>query len=146
MPDSTLRKRITTGKHEAIITSIATDGRLLGHVPGHFISTWWHPDGRHNLYRNFDLRTDPLADFDHATAQAEGWVLSDAGISPEGVHCMQIRRLENPRIGQTRFADDHDAWAHVVARARKGSLPHRDALTRIDHIERNIIEIAHGSW
>lgn len=146
MRDPTLGKRITTGKHEAIITSIATDGRLHGHVPGHFTSTWWHPDGRHNLYRNFDLCTDPLAGFDHTTAQAEGWVLSDAGLSPEGVHCIQVQRLENPEIGQPRFADDHDAWAHVVARAREGSLLHRDALTRIDHIERNIIEIAHGSW
>jgi hypothetical protein len=146
MPESTLGKRITTGKHEAIITSIATDGRLLGHVPGHFISTWWHPDGRHNLHRNFDLCTDPLAGFDHATAQMEGWVLSDAGTSPEGVRRIQIQRLDNPEIGRPRFADDHDAWAHVVAHAREGSLLHRDALKRIDNIERSIIEIAHGSW
>ncbi len=45
----------TASGEEAIVTSIGIDSRLHGHVPRHFTSTWWHPDGRHNLFRSFDL-------------------------------------------------------------------------------------------
>ncbi|MGH7087045.1 MAG: hypothetical protein ACREFN_18905, partial [Acetobacteraceae bacterium] len=48
-------RHTTASGEEAIVTSIGTDGRLYGYVPRHFTATWWHPDGRHNLFRNFDL-------------------------------------------------------------------------------------------
>lgn len=54
-PGISVGLHITASGEEAIVTSIGIDGRLHGHVPGHFTSTWWYPDGRHNLFRNFDL-------------------------------------------------------------------------------------------
>jgi len=56
-PPEPHRYRTVEG-HEAVVTSVGTDGRLHGHVPGQFTATWWHPDGRHNLARNFDLAVD----------------------------------------------------------------------------------------
>ena len=54
-PGIGLGRHVIASGEEAIVTSIGIDGRLHGHVPGHFTSTWWHPNGRHNLFRNFDL-------------------------------------------------------------------------------------------
>jgi len=146
MPNLGRGRQKTAGNHDAIVTSVGADGRLHGHVPGHFTATWWHADGRHNLYRNFDLRADPLAGFDHATARSEGWDLSDAGISADGLRRIQIQRLDSAETGKPAFADDRDVWAHVVHRAREGSPLHRDTLTRIDKVERAVVEITHGAW
>jgi len=56
------RRYRTVEGHEAVVTSIGTDGRLHGYAPGQFTATWWHPDGRHNLARNFDLQVDHSLD------------------------------------------------------------------------------------
>ncbi|MGH7086769.1 MAG: hypothetical protein ACREFN_17460 [Acetobacteraceae bacterium] len=48
-------RHTTANGGEAIVTSIGIDGRLHGDVPRHFTATWWHPNGRHNLCRHFDL-------------------------------------------------------------------------------------------
>jgi hypothetical protein len=45
----------TSGKHQARIDSIGPDSRLWGQVPEQFTSTWWHPDGKHNTFRDLDL-------------------------------------------------------------------------------------------
>jgi len=45
----------TVDGHTAVISSIGTDGRIYGSIPGQLTSTWWHADGRHNLYPNFNL-------------------------------------------------------------------------------------------
>ena len=55
MPEVSIGPHTTTSGEKAIITSIGADSRLHGYVPGHLTSTWWHPSGRHNLFRNFDL-------------------------------------------------------------------------------------------
>ena len=52
----------------------------------------------------------------------------------------------SPETSEPVFADDRDAWTHVVRRACEGSALHRQALTLIDPVERCMIEGLHGSW
>ena len=79
----------TVEGHDAVVTSIGTDGRLHGHVPGHFAATSWHRDGRHDRARNFDLdinrsldqtATQDAAAGRHAEATAEP--VPDSGLNP----------------------------------------------------------------
>ena len=84
--------------------------------------------------------------FDHAAAAREGWAVSDCGPSFEGARQAQLQRLDVPPDGQPAFADDRDAWMHVVARARAGSSLHRAALDAVDDMERLLIRASCGGW
>jgi hypothetical protein len=145
MPSFTRGTYPTLTGHDATVTSVGTDGRLFGHVPGAFTSTWWHPDGRHNLFPPFSLDPDLLQPFDHASAQAEGWDVVEKNVENTSQKSTQIKAVAGSD-DVARFSDDREAWAHVVARAREGSHFHRAALKRVDNVERAVIEIAHGRW
>ena len=69
--------------------------------------------------------------FDYATAHSEGWTISEAETG------VQLQRVDSPKTCQPMVADDQDAWAHVVCRARIGLPLHRMAL--------GLIESLHGS-
>ena len=84
--------------------------------------------------------------FDYAAAHREGWTVSEAAPAELGQAGIQLQRLDSPETGDPVFADDRDAWSHVVRRAREGSPLHRQALALIDDIERCLIESLHGSW
>ena len=84
--------------------------------------------------------------FDHAAAAKEGWAVSDCGSSFEGARQAQLQRLDALPDGQPAFADDRDAWMHVVARARAGSILHREALAAVDDMERLLIRASCGGW
>ena len=90
----------------------------------------------------------PLADinFDFAAAHGEGWTLAGAAPVGAGLFGIQLQRLDRPGSTGPVFADDRDAWAHVVREARQGSTLHRQALRLIDDVERCLIEGLPGSW
>lgn len=87
-----------------------------------------------------------IASFDLRRAHREGWTLSLLGISSDGSPRVELRKLDNPPPGIPAFPQDKDAWTHVVARAREGSLPHRQALDLVDARERLAIEVFQGAW
>lgn len=91
-------------------------------------------------------QTAPTAPFDHAAAAKEGWAVVDCGPSFEGAPQSRLQPIAGPRDGRLAFTEDRDAWAHVVARARAGSVLHRAALDAVDDMERMLIEVAYGSW
>ncbi len=84
--------------------------------------------------------------FDNTAASREGWALFDCGPDPDGRAQLQLQRLDTPADGEPPFADDRDAWALVVLRARAGSALHRTALASVDDTERMLIEAACGAW
>ena len=84
--------------------------------------------------------------FDYETAHGEGWTISEAAPCAPGQPGIQLQRLDSPEVGEPVFADDRDAWTHVVQRAREGSALHRLVLTLIDPVERCMIEGLQGSW
>jgi hypothetical protein len=92
------------------------------------------------------LPASPVADLDLRTAWQEGWTLAFLGLLSDGRHRIELKRIDTPAAGTLGFAGDHDAWVHVVARARAGSALHRDALARVDRLERMLIEASCGSW
>ncbi|WP_292531529.1 hypothetical protein [Methylocystis sp.] len=87
----------------------------------------------------------PLDAFDHDAARHDGWVLSDCGFNRDGTQHVEIQKFDNPQGGAPRFAEDNAAWAHVVARARAGSLLHIQALELVDRRERLAIEALNGT-
>ena len=84
--------------------------------------------------------------FDYEAAHGEGWTISEAAPCAPGRPGIQLQRMDSPEMGEPTFADDRDAWTHVVQRAREGSANHRLALTLIDPVERCLIEGLNGSW
>jgi len=84
--------------------------------------------------------------FDHAAARREGWDVFDCGLDPEGKPEIQLQREDCPEDGEPAFADDRDAWNHVVTQARAGSALHRAALDAVNDTERMQIEDACGAW
>ena len=79
-------------------------------------------------------------------ARAEGWDVFDCGLHPDGSPHVEIQRVDNPDSGRPVFADDADAWQHVVDRARLGSALHLRALEMVDPVERLLIETSCGAW
>ncbi len=79
-------------------------------------------------------------------AWREGWTVSDCGEHSDGSAQVQLQKLDAPASGTPAFAADADAWEHVVIQARVGSALHRDALGRVDRIERALIEVHCGAW
>ena len=84
--------------------------------------------------------------FDAAAAAREGWTVAEAGVLSDGTPSMQVQRIDCPEGGAPEFADDPAAWTHVVAQARAGSALHRQALLRIDKVERALIAMTCGTW
>jgi len=82
--------------------------------------------------------------FDHAAATREGWDVFHCDALADGER--QLQRVDAPEDGEPPFADDRDAWNHVVSRARVGSALHRAALAAVDDTERMLIEAACGTW
>ena len=88
----------------------------------------------------------PLAGFDLWTAWQEGWTLTFLGVLTDGRHRIELARVSTTPSGTTGFDRDQDAWDHVVTQARAGSALHRDALARVDRMERMLIEASCGTW
>ena len=87
------------------------------------------------------------SDYSRAKARADGWEVLDCGRHDDGAPRMQIQRVDDPGDGgDPRFAEDRDAWQHVVDRARAGSALHRAALSLVDPVERMVIEATCGGW
>lgn len=84
--------------------------------------------------------------FDRDAAALEGWAVVDCGPSFDGAFTAQLQRLDTPPDGRPGFAEDRDAWLHVVSRARAGSTLHRAALDAVDEVERMTIDATWGSW
>lgn len=84
--------------------------------------------------------------FNHDIAKREGWDVFDCGLNHEGKPEIQLQREDCPEDGEPAFANDRDAWQHVVTQARAGSALHRAALDAIDDTERMLIEAACGAW
>ncbi len=84
--------------------------------------------------------------FDNIAAAREGWALFECGPDPAGRPQIQLQREDGPEDREPPFADDRDAWLHVVTRARAGSTLHRAALDAVDDTERMLIEAACGAW
>ena len=82
----------------------------------------------------------------HETAWKEGWTIAECGLHPDGARVVQLQKMENCRHGSSNFAEDRDAWQHVVTQARDGWPYHRMALGMVDHVERGFIEAACGTW
>ncbi len=82
--------------------------------------------------------------FDHAAARREGWDVFHCDALADGER--QLQRVDAPEDGEPPFANDRDAWNHVVSRARAGSALHRAALASVDDNERMRIETACGAW
>ena len=82
--------------------------------------------------------------FDREIARREGWILSECSPDEQGRSRVQIRKFD--AADSPRFREDRDAWAHVVGRARAGSLLHRRALDLIDPRERMAILASYGPW
>ena len=94
------------------------------------------------------LPPDPLAGFDFDTARREGWTLSET-CDLTGKPLVQLQALDRewlPSGGATLLPSDRAAWDLVVIRARTGSTLHRDALERLDDIERALIEMVFGPF
>lgn len=92
------------------------------------------------------LPPDRLAGFDYASAHREGWTLSETCdlTDKPAVQLQALDRDALPSGVATLLREDCDAWALVVTRARRGSVLHQDALTRIDDVERAMIERVFG--
>lgn len=93
------------------------------------------------------LPPDRLAGFDYASAHREGWTLCETCdlTDQPAVQLQALERDALPSGVATLLREDCDAWALVVTKARQGSALHRDALTRIDDVERAMIERVFGS-
>jgi len=92
-------------------------------------------------------RPDPVQHFDTLAARREGWTVLNCGPREDGSVCIQLKRLDDlPDVSGPVFESDGDAWQHVVAHAREGSLLHLGALALVDRQERCIIELACGPW
>ncbi len=76
-------------------------------------------------------------------AEREGWGLAGAGAHTDGTQIMELQAIHD---GHPDLADEHAAWAHVMARARQGSDLHRAALAAVDDAERTLIEATCGAW
>ena len=92
------------------------------------------------------LPPDRLAGFDYASAHREGWTLSET-CDLTGRPTVQLQALDCDALPSgvaTLLPSDRDAWELVMSRARRGSALHRDALARIDDVERALIEAVFG--
>jgi hypothetical protein len=89
---------------------------------------------------------DLLWVFGPSLAEAEGWDVFACGCREDGSPRVEIQRIDPPQAGAPVFADDNDAWRHVVTRARAGSALHLRALKMVDPIERMLIEASFGWW
>ena len=92
------------------------------------------------------LPPDPLAGFDFDTARREGWTLSET-CDLTGKPLVQLQALDREALPSgiaSLLPSDRAAWDLVVIRARTGSTLHRDALQRLDDIERALIEMVFG--
>lgn len=87
-----------------------------------------------------------LDTFDHDAARRDGWAVSDCGRYRDGAPRIELQKFDNPESGLCKFREDKEAWAHVVARARAGSLLHIQALDLVDRRERLAIESSMGTW
>jgi len=94
----------------------------------------------------FGAATPSISSFDFNRAHREGWTLADLGAARDGSPRVELRKLDKPPVGFPAFRQDQDAWAHVVARAKEGSLLHRQALDFVDPRERLAIATFHGPW
>jgi hypothetical protein len=90
--------------------------------------------------------TFSLDAFDHEAARRDGWVISDCGNYRDDAPHIELRKFDDAEKGLSKFRDDREAWGHVVARARAGSVLHMRALDLIDRRERFAIEAAFGPW
>ncbi|MBU3887945.1 hypothetical protein [Methylosinus sp. KRF6] len=90
--------------------------------------------------------TFSLDAFDHDAARRDGWVISDCGNYRDGAPRIELQKFDDPEEGPPKFRDDREAWGHVVARARAGSVRHLRALDLVDRRERFAIEAAFGPW
>ncbi len=68
------------------------------------------------------------------------------GVLLDGSNRIELKHIDTTPGGVPGFAEDHDAWEHVVTQARAGSALHRDALARVDRVERMLIEASCGAW
>ncbi|MBG0808064.1 hypothetical protein IY145_01360 [Methylosinus sp. H3A] len=84
--------------------------------------------------------------FDHEAARRDGWVISDCGNYRDDAPHIELQKFDDPQQGPLKFCDDREAWSHVVARARGGSVLHMRALDLVDRRERFAIEAAFGTW
>lgn len=90
-----------------------------------------------------DRRPAPCgASYSDAVAQREGWRLIASHPHPDGSEHVEIQKA-GP---DSRFREDEDARCFVVHQARQGSGFHRDALDRLDQIERNLVRLFCGDW
>ncbi len=89
---------------------------------------------------------DPLDAFDHESAHRDGWTIADCGAYSDGSRRVELQRLNNPPPGSPAFAEDRDAWLHVVQQARSGSFLHNHALQLVDRRQRLGIEAHCGTW
>lgn len=90
--------------------------------------------------------TATLKSFDYQAAHRDGWTISDLGRFKDGTPHVELQKLDRPRDGAPRFHEDKEAWAHVVAKARAGSVLHSQALDLVDRRERLAIETLFGPW
>ena len=70
----------------------------------------------------------------------------DCGVRVDGSARVELQRIDCPEDHEPLFPDDQSAWQHVVSRARAGSPLHLEALSRIDEIERFLVEAHCGAW
>lgn len=84
--------------------------------------------------------------FDHDAARRDGWIISDCGKYRDDAPRIELQKFDDPEQGPPKFRDDREAWSHVVARARAGSVLHMRALDLVDRRERFAIEAAFGPW
>ena len=92
------------------------------------------------------LPPDPLTGFYYDRAHREGWTLSET-CDLTGRPAVQLQALDCEALPSgvaTLLPSDRDAWGLVMCRARRGSGLHRDALARIDDVERAMIEAVFG--
>jgi hypothetical protein len=84
--------------------------------------------------------------FDREAARRDGWVISDCSRYRDGAPRIELQKFDDAETKLSKFRDDREAWGHVVARARAGSVLHIRALDLVDRRERFAIEAAFGPW
>jgi hypothetical protein len=89
---------------------------------------------------------DANPSFDFEAAFREGWTIRNYGSYTKGEARIELQKLDDPHNSSLAFKEDRDAWVHVVACARAGSLLHLQALDLIDSRERLAIEVHCGAW
>ena len=80
-----------------------------------------------------------LSAFQAGLAAAEGWCLLDLGTGLDAQPRHELRCLSGRHGARPRFSTDEQAWRHIVAQARTGSVLHLHALLLADPAERLLI-------